>query len=398
MPFDSWDVYAANQEIERKRRADGLPSLRPASFQKAHSHKQNGRGGLMIMGDAVSLFTAAAHVTKDIGEAEVHILPSTARKAAALGLFKFYRVYEVLKHIDRVHHDGRGKFVIGGEILQDAATACGVSPLTIKRTIRDEAAQGLFWRLTITPKWRADDILYVELVSRKNVELALSERAAAAGVYDAYQVSRRKALLRLADFEDLQTLAAFCFASWLAVRKGSEFTGRWADLVSAWGRSRRTIREWIAISGVTIVHNFGYIPAEDTAGPALNAALTLQGNDVPTWRETIDGKEYVVFYRANTFVAPGQEHVKTGRRGIAKRAAAHLRRGGDSPDFTRTNHDMLEAHDRYRKLKRIRKLRNLSPERTHYTREAAFKRKRYRQTRQVNRWDILHYGMASYAS
>jgi hypothetical protein len=319
---------------------------------------------------------------------DVHYLPSTARKAIALGMTPAWRIYELLKHFDRLKLAGTGKFVLTDEMLKALAAAAGIQPIYVKRIIRHQG-QGIFWRVTITHQWRAEDIIYVELTSRSRVDALLSERAAAhlddwgrpAPIYDAHRISKRKALLRVEDFSDLQSLEALCFAGWLSTLTDRYFTGRWVDLQSAWGRDRHTLRDWCSAAGVKIVHNHGYIDVNDVDPETLyEIALSLAANN-SAWREGTRLK----YWRANSFVAP--EQARTGKRGICRKAAAYIRRGGDARQVIRTNHELPQrTAERYQRIKRrIRK----APHRDHYIHEFCYNKGRFAK-RPTDLWTLAH--------
>lgn len=337
--------------------------------------------------------------TPDLYAEPVHILPSTARKAIALGYGRPYRVFAALKHLDRVRYNGSGKFLLTEDDLREVAKACGISKESLRRILKDEAAEGLFWSVEVTPRWRRKDELFIRLASNIRVEERLTDVAVAEGVFNPYEVSR-KAMLWFDELDRLQEFSAFCLALWIAVQKHGRVTLRWADMESAWGRSQPVLAEWMRITGIKKQHNVGRFPARDTGelangrhGPAFNFALTLTANNY-WWTDWVDGEKYVYFPRANTYIAPGAYGNRRGTHSLKRKASAHIQAGGGSREFMRTNFDMLEARDAYRAWKRIRKLRNLAPHRTQYVRSEPDYVSRTRRLSQT--WDVWQYGVGDY--
>lgn len=331
--------------------------------------------------------------TTQVNSDPVHIVPSAARKSAALGLFKYWRVYALLKHIDRTQFAGHSRFLITDDIINQLAVWCGLKPITIRRILTERSIQGIFWSITRTSRHHAPDVLHVRLEGRHKVEATLTERALAAEVYDAAIVSRCKGLLQLEDFRSLAGLEAQCFDAWLAARKQQEFTGRWVDLESAWGRERTTLKHWLELAGVTVIHNYATIPLPFTSRDELLTAAVGASYDNYIQYQTIDGTEYLVFQRANTYVTADAS--QAGRRGKCRDIASHLQRAGlDRPTkYVRTNHDLREQPA----AKRVRRLDNWikrAPDRRHYTLKVAAIRqlRRGRSPTFVNRWRLEYTG------
>lgn len=293
----------------------------------------------------------------------VHIKPSVARKSAALGLFTVWRIYELLKHYDRLNLRGAGKFVLTDAILNTIAEWAALDPITVKRIILTPSTlvQGVYWSVDITRHWREDSTLYIELRSRNNLDYSLSGLAEERDVYDPWVMSKRKALLRLEDFKSLQTLEAVSFSAWLVTNnKYGKFTGRWCDLRRAWSRDRRTLLRWIEASGVRIIPNLGFKdPRKVDPVEYQNMAVSLQANNSP-W---VDRQRRLTYHRANTYQATVRDI--RGKRGIcSKKAAAHLQGGGGVLQIIRTNHEATNRDSE--KLKRVQKEIDKDPTRAHY--------------------------------
>jgi len=314
----------------------------------------------------------------------VHIVPSAARKAAALGLFKYWRVYALLKHIDRVQFAGHSRFVVTQDIIELVACWCCLSPITISRILRDKAALGIFWTLDVVSQHHAPDVLYIRLPGRDKLEATLSQLAASEGVYDPTIVSPRKALLNLSDFAKLQSLEAQCFDAWLSARKDGQFTGRWIDLEAAWGREKTTLKRWLKCSGVKVIRNYGKVPTGQHE-MLFDAAVGLSYDNHVSY-EIENDTEYLVFQRANTYVA--SDASRPGKRGICRDVASHLRRAGldKSQKPIRTNHDVRGKTT----AERVRYLDNQikrNPDKRHYS----LKRASATRLRRGNPPDCMNY-------
>lgn len=329
----------------------------------------------------------------DFREKQVHIIPSAARKSAALGLFKFWRVYALLKHIDRLDFSGHGRFVVTPDIIEKIAQWCQLSPITITRILRAAEAQGIFWELEVTRQHHAPDSLYIRLSGRHSLEAALSKRAVTAQVYDPTVVSARKAHIDLVDFQKLQTLEAQCFDAWLAAKKDGSFTGRWIDLEAAWGREKTTLKRWLQCSEVKVICNFATLPVLTSSKDKLQAAAVGASYDNHISYQTIDDTEYLVFQRANTYATADPS--QTGKRGVCRDVASHLRRAGldTSQTYIRTNHDLRNQPA----AKRVRYLDwwiKRNPDKRHYSLKMACTPllRRGRPPDNINRWRLEWQG------
>ena len=260
----------------------------------------------------------------------VHILPDTARKAHATGVFKFWRLYALLKHYDMTRQDGTGRFPLSDDVLAYLRRYTHLTDATIKRILKHSDAP-LFWLVEVTPQYHAPDDIYIRLNGRKNVELHLSDLAHEQGVLDAYTVSQSKALLTLADFKSLSTLAAQCFNAWIAVRTDSNAMLKYETLCNLWKVSKRTILRWIDNSDVRRVFNRGIEPKN-----AGNGKLSFFHENVNERLKDI-GK-YWLYQKANTFKTNDKAR---GKRATAKQVATHLRRSGCTwKRRIRTHHDL----------------------------------------------------------
>jgi hypothetical protein len=326
----------------------------------------------------------------DLENEPIRLIPTSARKAYALDLARFYRLYELLKHIDRVWLKGTGKFVVSGEILAALAVATRLSETTLRRALRAPEA-GLFWQATITRQWRENDVIYLRLASRQRVEQTLSELAEAAGVYDPRRVSIGITFVKWSDCRSLKRFGAACFGAWLAAhnKTGSSMI-RWSDLKTSWGRARKQLRLWCKIARVKIIHNRVLIdPSEFDRETAyrLSMDLSREGFYVTTQMRA-DGKEFWSFQRANTFVAPVTAQV--GKRSIPKRATRYLRRPGDGSKRIRNNHPI--AVHRTDHARRIKRTRQQAPERDQYLHKVYHAQKRYGVWQGTNLWELSYCG------
>lgn len=341
-----------------------------------------GAGIMPLVSIASFLPGVVAHVThdplEDMKGDRVHFLPSTARKAIALDMVTYWRIYELLKHYDRVQCGGTGKMILDEKLLSTIASAARLSVIRVTRIIR-HAPMNLFWNLTISRQWRDADILYIELLSRRQVEVKLSHIAEENGVYDARRVSKRKAYLKVEDFQKLQRLEALCFAAWINDRKkgkdAKEYNPapKWDDdagsitiplyaLSSAWGRDHKIIQKWRQLAEIGVSPNVGYINDKEH-GDHLVQCLEhdLDRNGVYHWRD----HQRTKFPRANTYYAP--DSAQRGTRSLCRKTAADLCNGGDASKM-RTNHVMpVKGSERAAGLyKRISRLIDTDPLRTHY--------------------------------
>jgi hypothetical protein len=290
--------------------------------------------------------------------AVIHIYPETARKASALDLMKYWRVYALLKHYDRQNEHGRGagtgRFIVDADALDWLGGVLSLKAVTLRRLLRDPQA-GAFWACLTLPQWRAPDTLIIELTGRVQVERTLSERAAAAGVLNPYATSR-KAQLTLTDFSSLQGLAARCFDAWLSVQRDGEKRLSWANLRRAWGRSATTLRGWMDAAGVTKLANYGWMPIDGAGFTREDVALGFWFDERGycwTGKYRLNDGTYIdaVFWNMpNTYRTSGT--IAQGAKGQVKRAAAELQGSGVRPTYTR-QHFTYQDTDADRK--RIRK-------------------------------------------
>lgn len=313
-----------------------------------------------------------------IPEEAVHIIPSAARKSSALGLFKFWRIYALLKHLDRIQFAGHSRFLLTRDLIHQLAAWCKLKPVTVRRILRSPKA-GLFWAI--------DDHRVIHLVSRRKVEAGLTRRAAANDVYDAHIVSRSKGLLSIDEFSGLQRLEAAAFDAWLATRKNGHFTGRWVDLQAAWGRERTTLLRWLKLAGAEIIRNYATIPVR--SAEAVYDAAVGASYDNHIWYETIDDETHLVFQRANTYVT--SDYMRAGLRGTCRDIAGHLQRAGlnASTQYVRTNHDVREKSAGLR-LRYLDRRISKHGDRRHYSLKVAhgLKLRRGRPHERMNRWRL----------
>jgi hypothetical protein len=283
-------------------------------------------------------------------------IPSLARLAAALGLMKSYRVYVLLQHLNRHALAGRGKFVLTAQHLATLSKWLKLSPLTIKRTIRQMTTEGIFLYA------KASKYPYVSLVGRVPLTRKLSELAAKAGISDPLEVSYRKEVLDLEDFASLRRFSAIVFNGWLRVSSHAERRIRWEDLEGLWGRSRPTLDAWIDIAGIHKIHNVAYF---EPPGPFPE--------DIYVWQKRVRGETYFCIQRANTLVSEGL--TRQANRGVCRKAAAMMckasENGGESPELIRSNWPYVEVPSKHRKkaYKRMQKGIGEHPEKTHYRHE-----------------------------
>jgi hypothetical protein len=295
---------------------------------------------------------------QDMRGDHVHFMPSTARKAIALGYVTDWRIYELLKHYDRLMLKGEGKFELDEKILSAVAAAANLTPIRVKRIIR-QSVPGIFWTLTIGKQWRADDILYVTLTKRAKVEAQLSEIAEGEDqdIYDPTRVTKRKAYLNVEDFKKLQRLEALCFAAWINDRKDGKdhptlpndsgaMTIPLYELERAWGRDHKIIQRWVKLAGITVKRNRGYANIKEHGEKRIKWLQgSLSNNGVYHWRE----KQRVFYPRANTYIAPST--AQRGTRSISRKTAADIRSGGDALRI-RTNHDWPSEAKGYKRIDR----------------------------------------------
>lgn len=296
---------------------------------------------------------AVGHVR--LAPEEVHppeYIPANARKASALGLMKPYRVYVLLQHLNRYQFSGRGKFVLTPHWLDTLAAWLDLSPVTLKRTLRQMIVEGIFLRAH-------SRLPYVALVGREALSARLAELAQQAHVPAPYEMSYRKEVLNLKDFASLKQLSAMTLNGWLRVAARNLKRLRWEDLEALWGRTRPTLNGWIEIADIRKIHNFAYF---DPPGPCPE--------DIHTWVMTLRGKEYVCIQRANTYVSEGLS--KQANRGVCRKAAARMceasENGGESLKHPRTNWPYIELapEKRARAFKRMRKAIAEHPDKTYY--------------------------------
>jgi hypothetical protein len=283
-------------------------------------------------------------------------IPSLARLASALGLMKSYRLYVLLQHLNRHAFAGRGKFVLTDQHLATLAKWLKLSPLTIKRTIRQMIAEGIFLYA------KASKYPYVSLVGRVPLTRTLAKMGLAKGIPEPQEVSYRKEVLDLEDFSSLRRFSALVFNGWLRVSSHAERRIRWEDLEGLWGRSRPTLDAWIDIAGIHKIHNVAYF---EPPGPFPE--------DIYVWQKQVRGRPYFCIQRANTLVSEGL--TRQANRGVCRKAAAMMCKasetGGESPELIRTNWPYVEVPSKRRKqaYKRMQKGIGEHPEKTHYRHE-----------------------------
>lgn len=282
---------------------------------------------------------------QDMRGDHVHFLPSTARKSIALGYVTDWRIYELLKHFDRLQLGGTGKFVLSETILRAVASAAGLAPITVKRIIR-QSIPGLFWTVTITRNWRADDTLHIALPKRRRLEAQLSSIAEGEDkdIYDPTRVSKYKAFLSVEDFRKLQRLEALCFAAWINDRKpgkddpvlpndSGSMTIPLYELERAWGRDHKIIQRWVRMAGIIKKRRVGYANIKELGEKKTQwLEASLDHNGVYHW----SNNQRLLYPRASTYIAPDTS--KRGSPSIARKTAADIRSGGDASRI-RTNHD-----------------------------------------------------------
>src|SRR5690606_24010205 len=84
------------------------------------------------------------------------------------------------------------KFLLTEDDLREVAKACGISKESLRRILKDEAAEGLFWSVEVTPRWRRKDELFIRLASNIRVEERLTDVAVAEGVFNPYGSAARR--------------------------------------------------------------------------------------------------------------------------------------------------------------------------------------------------------------
>jgi hypothetical protein len=283
-------------------------------------------------------------------------IPSLARLSSALGLMKCYRMYVLLQHLNRYAFAGRGKFVLTERHLKSLAKWLSLSPITIKRTIRQMIAEGIFV-YSKTSKFP-----YIDLVGRVQLTRKLSELATVEGIPDPQEVSYRKEVVELEDFSGLQRFSAVVFNGWIRVSSHAEQRIRWEDLEGLWGRSRPTLDTWIDIAGI---HKFFNVAYFEPPGPFPE--------DIYVWEKRVKGQPYFCIQRANTLVSEGL--TRQANRGVCRKAAAMMckasENGGESPELIRSNWPYGEVPSKRRKkaYKRMQKGIDDHPEKTHYRHE-----------------------------
>lgn len=308
----------------------------------------------------------------DMRADHVHFMPSTARKAIALGYVTDWRIYELLKHYDRLQLGGTGKFILTETILRAVAAAAGLKPITVKRIIRG-SVPGMFWTLTASRQWRDFDILHVQLTKRSKLEAQLSEigEGEDKDIYDPRRVTKRKAYLNVEDFKKLQRLEALCFAAWINDRKQGKdhptlpndsgaMTIPLYELERAWGRDHKIIQRWVKLAGIKVKRNRGYANIKEHGEKRIQwLEASLSNNGVYHWRE----KQRVMYPRANTYIAP--DTAQRGTRSISRKTAADIRSGGDALRI-RTNHDWPTGNKAAAGYKRIDRQIDRDTSKTHY--------------------------------
>lgn len=306
-------------------------------------------------------------------------IPSQARKAAALRQMRSYRVYELLHWLNRQHFDGRGKFVLTDTHLKLMASLLNQSTVTLRRLLRQMIREGLFLHREMSK------FPYVALVGRVEVTRRLSVCCDEAGVASPGEVSYRKEVLEWEDFSELQKFAASTFNGWLRVTRHEQKHLRWEDLEALWNRSRPTLDAWIEKADIKKRHNIAR-----TLGPGPCP------DDIYTWTEVYDGKTYVCWQRANTYVSHGVS--RQARRGVCRHAAAELGVAhpdirGEGMEIIRTNWPWVEltGEQKLRMRKRMGREIQEHPDQTHYRHIASFIS--YRNGKTYQAWMCEHVAL-----
>jgi hypothetical protein len=281
-------------------------------------------------------------------------IPSNARKASALKLLTTYRVYVLLQHLNRYRYRGHGKFVLTDEDIHQLAEWLNLSPARITRLIKHMIKDSIFVRAAYC------DFPYISLAGRKQVNQNLSQLALDKGIPHPGEISYRKEVLELEDFDNLQKLSAKLLNGWLRVSQHAKKRLRWQDLEGLWGRSRTILYKWLEKANIRKIHNYARV---DGPGPCPD--------DLHVWHHQVRGRVYVCWQRANTYVPEGL--TKQANRGVCKTAAAemcdrHPELCGEGIKHPRTNWPYVDLprDKRIKAFKRMQRGIREHPDRTHY--------------------------------
>jgi len=237
----------------------------------------------------------------------LELWPAMARLVIASGDAAAYRLYIYLWNLCKATG---GWVSLANVIHGEAGQNFGGTFNTRKRLVKRGA--GRYW-------FESDDRLW--LVGAQRLYPALQEFAESRGVAGYDEPNTRKMLIPAESIHSLKAFNAACLNAWISERKGSSYQVTWRVLCAQWGKSRRTLYDWIRLAGVKSTENYGrrWVGTHKRGAPHVFDVVVDESSGNPQVITNQAGQLWAYFQRGNTYVGNAPYNSK----GACKAINAH---------------------------------------------------------------------------